>query len=147
MDMSKEIEKKSPGQPKKFSFDYVKNKGEEYFYICDENNCPYTITGLCLHIGFYGKQQLHEYQGYEEFSDLIKIFRTKVENSYEMRLYGTTATGAIFALKNMGWKDNKELEHSGYIKNSEPQIIFTETEYESNIDSVENDSKETDTVK
>ena len=29
------------------------------------------------------------------------------------RLHGTTPTGAIFALKNMGWKDSMDYKHGG----------------------------------
>ena len=36
-----------------------------------------------------------------------------VECEYEKRLAGQSPTGAIFALKNMGWKDKSEVEQSG----------------------------------
>jgi len=35
------------------------------------------------------------------------------ENAYESRLYTGQAGGAIFALKNMGWKDDKNLNIGG----------------------------------
>ena len=40
----------------------------------------------------------------------------KIENGYEKRLFENNPTGSIFALKNMGWKDKTETEHSGELK-------------------------------
>jgi hypothetical protein len=39
-----------------------------------------------------------------------------IENSYEVTLRTISAPGSIFALKNMGWKDKTETEHSGEMK-------------------------------
>lgn len=73
-----------------------------------------TITGLVLHLGFVHRQSLTDYEKRnDEFSDIIKKARTRVESDYEKQLYKSTPTGAIFALKNMGWKDKQETEHSG----------------------------------
>ena len=38
-----------------------------------------------------------------------------VEAEYEARLSGNSPAGAIFALKNCGWSDKHEYEHSGEI--------------------------------
>ena len=38
-----------------------------------------------------------------------------VENRYEKALSQQGPTGAIFALKNMGWNDKQEVQHSGGI--------------------------------
>jgi len=74
---------------------------------------PYTVTGLALYLGFSDKSMLYEYQDRPEFSHLIKRARMQVEMGYESNLHGSTPTGSIFALKNMGWKDKVETEHSG----------------------------------
>ena len=39
-----------------------------------------------------------------------------MESCYEGKLSGTTPTGAIFALKNMGWRDKTETELSGGVE-------------------------------
>ncbi len=73
-----------------------------------------TITGLALWLGFEDRQSLYDYEKKPEFTCIIKRARLRVENSYEMRLITSQSpTGAIFALKNMGWKDKQETEHSG----------------------------------
>jgi hypothetical protein len=69
---------------------------------------PITITGLCLFLGFESRQSFYDYEKREEFSYLIKKARLLVENRYEKALATKEVTGAIFALKNMGWKDKIE---------------------------------------
>lgn len=78
-----------------------------------------TITGLALYVGFESRQSFYDYEKYAEYSYIIKRARLKVENEYEKRLSHNSPTGAIFALKNMGWADKQEIdqktEHSGSI--------------------------------
>lgn len=76
----------------------------EYF----ASNPIATITGLALYLGFYDRQSLYDYEKKPEFSCMIKEARLRVENSYEIALYGKNPTGPIFALKNMGWRDKVE---------------------------------------
>lgn len=71
---------------------------------------PATITGLTLFLGFESRQSFYDNCEKEnEISYTLKKYRTQVENSYEKKLSGTTPTGSIFALKNMGWKDRTEV--------------------------------------
>ena len=72
-----------------------------------------TVTGLALYLGFESRQSFYDYEKNNEFSYIIKKARLEVESAYEERLSGNSPTGAIFALKNMGWKDKTETEHSG----------------------------------
>jgi len=72
-----------------------------------------TITGLALHLGFESRQSFYDYEEKPEFSYIIKRARLRVEMGYEERLADPGCTGAIFALKNMGWKDKSEVEQSG----------------------------------
>lgn len=69
-----------------------------------------TITGLALALGFASRQSIYDYKEKEEFAYTIKKALLRVENGYEKRLSHNGATGAIFALKNMGWKDKVENE-------------------------------------
>lgn len=81
-------------------------------YLNDQPNEPITITGLALNLGFESRQSFYDYEKKDdEFSYIIKRARLAVENSYEKRLANDKPTGAIFALKNMGWKDTQEIEN------------------------------------
>lgn len=71
-----------------------------------------TITGLAIHLGFDSRQSFYDYEKKPKFSYILKRARLFVENNYEFLLTnGSTPTGAIFALKNMGWSDRQELDH------------------------------------
>ena len=77
-----------------------------------------TITGLAYFLGFESRQSFYDYENNKDFSYTIKRARLFIEVEYEEQLqYGNT-TGAIFALKNMGWRDKLETDntHSGEIK-------------------------------
>ena len=86
---------------------------KEYF----DNNAVgiRTVTGLALWLGFESRQSFYDYEKHEQYSYIIKRARLEVENNYEIMLLSKNPTGAIFALKNMGWKDKVETEHSGEI--------------------------------
>lgn len=83
---------------------------DDYVAQCQADDEPITITGMTLALGFVAKQSLYDYAEYDGFSDSVKRAQSIVENAYEKRLSGHAATGAIFALKNFGWKDRQEVE-------------------------------------
>lgn len=72
-----------------------------------------TITGLCYFIGFESRQSFYDYEEKPEFSYTVKRARLFIEVEYEEQLTMGNTVGAIFALKNMGWKDKSETEYSG----------------------------------
>lgn len=88
---------------------------EEYF---EENEDAYTISGLALFLGFESRQSFYDYEKNGEFSYTIKSARLAIEEYYEKALINKNAGGAIFALKNFGWKDKTEVDnnHSGELK-------------------------------
>lgn len=86
---------------------------DNYFTQEDIQERPFTITGLALYLGFESRQSIYDYEKSGEFSYSIKRARLKIENYAEIKLFSTTPTGAIFALKNHGWKDKQEIETSG----------------------------------
>lgn len=135
------------GRPLKFkSLKKLKQKIDEYFTICDEGELieyydkksqslltytrkiPYTITGLALHLGT-NRQTLVNYEIKEEFIDTIKDAKLKCENCAELKLMtGDIApAGAIFALKNYGWKDTQEIENT--LKGDPDNPIKTENKW------------------
>lgn len=78
-----------------------------------------TLAGLAYYLEI-DRKSLYNYKERPEFFHIIKRATDYIESQYEQRLiYGTNPTGLIFALKNMGWSDKKELEqkteHSGGI--------------------------------
>ena len=77
-----------------------------------------TITGLCLFLGFESRQSFYDYETKDDFAYIIKRARMVIENNYEEGLNDKNCTGAIFALKNMGWKDKTETDHT--IHTAEP---------------------------
>lgn len=117
------------GRPPKFeSAEKLKEKAIEYFEYCegeyDEDSKEWirhperpTMTGIALFLGFASRQSMYDYGKKEpndenDYSYLIKRIRMMIENKYEDMLGSKNATGAIFALKNMGWVDKQEIEQT-----------------------------------
>jgi hypothetical protein len=71
-----------------------------------------TITGLCIYCGFESRQSFYAYELKSEFSYTIKRARLFIENNYEEMLQAGNTVGAIFALKNFGWIDKQEIDHT-----------------------------------
>lgn len=124
----KELLQKRGRKPKITDVEVMQAKIDEYFKNCpdkvtlscfDKNNGEWveynkitpTISGLALFLGFCSRSAFYEYENkYPEFQDTIKKARFRIENEYEKQLYNDKCTGAIFALKNLGWKDKTETE-------------------------------------
>jgi len=82
-------------------------KINEYFEECNTNKEKVTITGLALYAGFCTRKSLDDYEDRGDvYLYIIKRAKLAVEHSYEIN--GNTID--IFALKNMGWKDNQGIE-------------------------------------
>lgn len=84
-----------------------------YVEQCLEKKEKLTLTGLILALGLSSRQSLDEYLNYDGFPDSVKRAKLLIENAYEQQLVGSHAAGPIFALKNFGWKDQQNIEHSG----------------------------------
>ena len=70
---------------------------------------PPSFSGLALAIGL-SPQTLRTYQQRDEYSDVVLQARAIIESYYEESLNNRNrATGAIFALKQLGWSDNIDL--------------------------------------
>jgi hypothetical protein len=101
------------GRPLRFETpEDLKTEADLYFANTDRP----TLSGLAYALGI-DRQTLYNYKKRDGFFDIIKSYRDRVEVKYEERLiYDNQVTGVIFALKNMGWKDKTETEHSGEMK-------------------------------
>ena len=90
----------------------VKKKQE----VCVREPEPPTVTGLALYLGFASVQSLEDYaKRGPDFSAVIKRAKLRVQHRYEKNLHGEKPTGSIFALKNMGWKDNNFMGEDGAV--------------------------------
>lgn len=97
------------GRPPKYENpEEVFKKCDEYFKSCIDLEEKMTITGLALFLGFGARSSLYDYAEKKEFSYVIKNAMLVVENSYEM----SGNNFDIFALKNMGWSDKQEIDHT-----------------------------------
>lgn len=107
-----EDQKHPGGRPLKFkTADELEIAVNNYF---DNTEKP-TLAGLAFAIGICRKS-LYNYADKDEFLHIIKRAKERVEVIYEERLlYENNPTGLIFALKNMGWSDKHEEDHSGTI--------------------------------
>lgn len=50
------------------------------------------------------------YEEKDEFADVVKRAKLRIENVYELDLRKKGGAGAIFALKNFDWHDRQEIE-------------------------------------
>jgi hypothetical protein len=66
-----------------------------------------TLSGLAIALGFSSRQELNNYVQKGPFAKPVKQGILKVEACYEAHLHQNT-TGAMFALKNMGWNEKQE---------------------------------------
>jgi hypothetical protein len=108
------------GRPPKYETpEELKKKCTEYFESAIKLEEKITITGLALFLGFDSRQSLYDYKEKKAFSYIIKNAMLTVENSYESK--GTNFD--IFALKNMGWTDKQEIDHT--TKGNEVNIPIT----------------------
>lgn len=99
------------GQPPIYdSPEELKEKIIEYFESLGEDGKP-KITDLALFLGFASRQSIYDYKDRPQFSYIIKRACMVIESYYEGRLSENSPTGAIFALKNMGWIDKVENEN------------------------------------
>lgn len=99
-------DEKGPGRPLSYeTAELLQQAVDKYF----EDNKRATLAGLALALGI-DRQTLYNYEKRQEYFDIIKKARSKVEAIYEERLVWDNCTGVIFPLKNMGWKDKTEVE-------------------------------------
>jgi len=106
------------GQPPKYrSVKAFTEKAIQYFEKCAATEEKITISGLCLFMGFASRQSFYDYKtdkhgNDSKFSYTITKIRLLIENHYEKKLQSGAqySSGAIFALKNLGWTDKTEIE-------------------------------------
>lgn len=112
--MTEAVEKRGPGRPFIVpSPEAFEERASAYFQQCRADGEPVTMAGLAIALGLKNRQSIWSYGKREEYADVVSWAKLYVEATYERRLHGRSASGAIFALKNMGWSDRQEVEYSG----------------------------------
>ena len=103
------------GRPRKIkSPEEMDRLVDNYIAMCRAAAEPILLTGMILSLGLSSRESFDEYANYEGFSDSVKRAKMIIEMEYEKRLNtASAAAGPIFALKNFGWKDKQEVQHSG----------------------------------
>ena len=72
-----------------------------------------TITGLIRFLGFNSRQSFYNYKKKNKFSYAVNRAVLKIEMTYEQQLLmGLNCTGAIFALKSLGWTGKTQTNQS-----------------------------------
>ncbi|MBK0378591.1 terminase small subunit [Mucilaginibacter segetis] len=76
--------------------------------VWDREPEPALLSNLALWLGFNSRQEFETYERNGEFATVVKRARLRIEAEYEKKLHYQSATGAIFALKSMGWTDRAD---------------------------------------
>ncbi len=69
---------------------------------------PPTMAGLALHLGFNSRDEFDKLEKGGKYAAVLKRARLRVEVAYEKKLHQQSSSGALFALKSMGWNDKPE---------------------------------------
>jgi hypothetical protein len=69
---------------------------------------PPTLTGLALYLGFQSLEDFESYETRGRYASYLRRARLMIIAVYEKKLHNANASGAIFALKGMGWKEKTE---------------------------------------
>lgn len=122
-----------PGRPRLYSTpEQLQEQIEKYFaeqvgvveigkdkegYPITKVKAP-TVSGLNYFLGFCDRRSLDEYENRPGFYDTVKRAKLRIQQFAEQQLFENgKPTGAIFWLKNNGWRaeEQREVEVSGSI--------------------------------
>jgi len=78
--------------------------------VWDRQPQPATLSGLALHLGFDSLQAFESYEKHGRFASIAQRARLRIESEYEKMLHQTPSTGAIFALKSLGWMEKQAVK-------------------------------------
>jgi hypothetical protein len=102
--------------------------------LWDRDPEPPTLTGLAFYLGFNSREEFNDYEENGKFGQVLKRGRLKIESFYEKKLYESSSTGSIFALKNMGWneKADNKIGKDAAVKSIKIEITSTGPQLASN---------------
>ena len=116
--------KNKGGKPLKYTPQSLRKIITDYFRTTPQEE--YTVTGLALKIG--SRQLIQDYEKREKFSEIIKEAKLIVENAYELSLRKSGKSGDIFALKNFGWRDQKDVKLDASVEITEINVNLVSPE-------------------
>lgn len=100
------------GRPLKFkTAKQLQEKIDEYFKYCDENNKPYTITGLAVFLDV-DREVIFYNENKDEFHNTIKKAKERIllNNEENLTAGKYNVTFGIFSLKNnFGWTEKQDI--------------------------------------
>ena len=102
--------------------------------VWDREPEPATVAGLALYLGFSSRQALEICEAKGKYASVLKRARLRIEELYEKKLHTQYTSGAIFALKSMGWNERTDTIELGNIKlkieiiQSGPKLAASEKE-------------------
>lgn len=82
-----------------------------YYQACLSRLEPMTLTGLCLHMGFSGRNAMFRYASYEGFLNAVTRARTLIEYSYEKEVLTNKNSAAARLLACIGGDDFWNITH------------------------------------
>jgi hypothetical protein len=80
--------------------------------VWDREPQPPTLSGLAFYLGFDSLQAFESYETNGRFASVLKRARLQIETEYEKQLHNQPSTGAIFALKSLGWMDRQTQDNN-----------------------------------
>ena len=121
--MSNEMTNRKVGRPLKFpSVEELQKKIDDYFEDRKITGRPATVTGLCLWLDQTSREVLMSYQDKDEYTDTLLRAKLRCQEYAEEQMYTLkNPAGPIFALKNFGWSDAKQVD----IQNTTKTITVT----------------------
>jgi len=78
--------------------------------VCIRDAEPATMSALVFHLGFNSREEFDTLEKNRRYSAILKRARLQVEAAYEKKLLQPSPSGAMFALKNMGWNEKADTE-------------------------------------
>lgn len=101
----------------------LQNQIDQYFNHCQTADKPPTKNGLVLAIGMNDLRVLNRLEESDsEIAQIIKTANRRLSDWWESRIGGVNqAGGAIFWLKNDGWRDTQEVNVSSLDLYTTPQ--------------------------
>lgn len=102
----------------------IQAKIDAYFSnLKQEEDLP-TYCGLALALGYSSRTTLwNNANANSKIAEPIKRAMLMVDESYERQLRTTSPTGAIFALKNRGWRDKPEDDDNALVLSKLDNIL------------------------
>jgi hypothetical protein len=77
-------EENAGGRPRMYDSPEAFSEGvNRYYQDCQRFREPLTLTGMCLHMGFSGRDAMFRYATYDGFLHAVTRARTLVEYGYE----------------------------------------------------------------